>query len=101
MRLSALADEEGVRKRMACQNLLQVIALAVLGLVCVAEASRSHLDCTNTYGGATLSTIENICSQVTDDQFFELAKDGKNPLVTLETIETCACALVNHELAWA
>lgn len=89
---------------MACQNLLQVIALVLglVGLPLLAEASRNgRLDCTNTFGGASLSTIENICAEVTDDKMFQGSKASLRPITTLETIETCACALINHELAWA
>lgn len=65
------------------------------------QAARSKPDCSNTYAtGTSFTTFENVCAQMTESQM--LAEASKlAPLARLETIETCSCALINHELAWA
>lgn len=87
---------------MVRQLLLALSATLLLATSCSVQAARPHPDCTNTFTskGVSLSSIETLCSQVSDEKMFQNAL-MLDEFKKIEVVESCACALVNHELAWA
>lgn len=80
------------------------ITLLVLVLTCkLSLAAKFKPDCSNTFtaGGTSFSTLETVCGQLADEKLFQTSLATLDELKRLETVESCSCALINHELAWA
>lgn len=84
-------------------RLLPVIALVVVVLIDLVQANRTP-DCSAIMGKSTFELYEHVCVEIADPKA-ENAVNGATRDLTgpqrLDVIETCACNLVSHELAFS
>lgn len=87
-----------------------LVALVAIGAVAVssfivlsaaASDDRKPVSCSNTLGPVTFDSFQHVCAVVHNDKMYDKGATKMSLENRLDIVETCSCALVNRDFAWA
>lgn len=93
------------REKGALFGMMKLIALAVISLqlvlALVEAVDRKPLSCASNLNASTFDAFKSVCGAIYTKDRYDSIAHRLEPENRLDLIETCSCALVNHDLAWA